>query len=463
MNNLKRILSITLGGVIIAGTTSLAGITGIVNAPNGLVLREDASKSANPVMTVSDNSKVEIEERDGEWYKVKYNSHEGYLFAEYVEIEEEEQNEIIETETTVENEGNVEEQIEETEEQQTETAPQKQNAKSDVKIYTIPSVTAKIITIANASEELIINYEINNWVNVTYGNTTGWARKYFINNEPITVETETQGTETQGTETEVVENEEVEEETETTVTIIDNKKGYVDVSSSANVREKASTDSAIINTLLRNTEVTIVAEEGDFYKIKYQDITGYISKSLVSDEPLQEVTSRGSSERKENITEDTVSDEIQGNESSSNETQNNETQNKEIENKETTISTLGNDVVSYAKKYIGYDYVSGGTTPSNGFDCSGFVYYVFNSCGYSLSRSCQVQAQSGTAVSRDNLSAGDLLFFCNGANGTIGHVGIYIGEGQFVHAANSRRGVTTDTINSGYYDKYYYSARRIVD
>ena len=442
MNNLKRILSITLGGVIIAGTTSLAGITGIVNSPNGLVLREEASKSANPVITVSDDSKVEIEKRDGEWYKVKYNSHEGYLFAEYVEIEEEEQNETIETETTVETEENVEEQIEETEEQQTEAAPQKQNAKSDVKIYTIPSVTAKIITTIEKDAEITVNYELNNWVNITYGNVTGWARKYFINNEPITVETEIQGT-----ETEVVENEEVEQETETTVTVIDNKKGYVDVSSSANVREKASTDSTIINTLLRNTEVTIIAEEGDFYKIEYQDITGYISKSLVSDEPVTEVTSRGNAGEREVVVEEKTEVKVEEN----------------VNEEAITNSSKGNDITSYAKKYIGYDYVSGGTTPSNGFDCSGFVYYVFNSCGYSLSRSCQVQAQSGTAVSRDNLSAGDLLFFCNGANGTIGHVGIYIGEGQFVHAANSRRGVTTDTINSGYYDKYYYSARRIVD
>ena len=74
MNNLKRILSITLGGIILIGTTSLAS-TGIVNAPNGLVLREKASKSANSVMTVSDDSKVEILEKDGEWYKVKYNSY----------------------------------------------------------------------------------------------------------------------------------------------------------------------------------------------------------------------------------------------------------------------------------------------------------------------------------------------------------------------------------------------------
>ena len=441
MNKLKRILSITLGGIIVIGTTSF-GATGIVNAPNGLVLREDASKSANPIMTVSDDSKVEILEENGEWYKVKYNSHEGYLFAEYVEVEQTEEVKSEEPTETIEQGEEVETNNEQTENINNEEKqyPQNQKVKSDLKIYSIPSVTAKTITDVKKDEEVTINYELNNWVNVTYGTNTGWARKYFINNEVIIVETDTENTETEITE------EPKTEETEATqnvTTIIDNKKGYVDVSTSANIREKASTDSAIINTLLRNTEVKIVAEEGDFYKIEYQDITGYISKSLISDKPVGETTSRGNSEERE---------------------MDNEKPQEYVESQATASnSSEGNDIVSYAKNYIGYNYVSGGTTPSNGFDCSGFVYYVFNSCGYSLSRSCQVQAKSGIAVSRENLSAGDLLFFCNGANGSIGHVGIYIGGGQFVHAANSRRGVTTDTINSGYYDKYYYSARRIVE
>jgi len=445
MNKLKRILSMTLSGIILVGTTSLAS-TGIVNAPNGLVLREEASKSANPVMTVSDDSEVEIIEKDGEWYKVKYDSQEGYLFAEYVEVDEKTEN--------IETEQNEEEQTEETTDNQeeiTETTEKKQNVKSDIKIYSIPSVTAKTIATIEKDTEITINYELNNWVNITYGNITGWARKYFINNEITPVETDTETTEPEETETPEVEEKEPEEET--TVTVIDNKKGYVDVSTSANIREKASTDSNIINTLLRNTEVTIIAEEGSFYKIKYQDITGYISKSLVSDKPLEEVTSRGTSEERETIVEEEKTE--TKTEANTNEVVNQETT--------TTISSKGDDIATYAKKYIGYDYVSGGTTPSNGFDCSGFVYYVVNACGYSLSRSCQVQANSGTAVDREDLTAGDLLFFCNGANGSIGHVGIYIGGGQFVHAANSRRGVTTDTINSGYYDKYYYSARRIVD
>ena len=129
---------------------------------------------------------------------------------------------------------------------------------------------------------------------------------------------------------------------------------------------------------------------------------------------------------------------------------------KETQNVVSSNNTEGDKIVSFAKKYIGYGYTWGGTSPSKGFDCSGFVYYVYNSCGYSLSRSCQVQATSGTAVSKSNLAKGDLVFFDNGSNGSIGHVGIYIGGGKIIHAENERTGVRTDTINSGYYNKYYY-------
>ena len=90
------------------------------------------------------------------------------------------------------------------------------------------------------------------------------------------------------------------------------------------------------------------------------------------------------------------------------------------------------------------------------------MYYVYNSCGHSISRSCSVQAKSGIAVTKANLQVGDLVFFNNTSDGTIGHVGIYIGNGEFVHAATSKKGVRIDSVISGYYDTYYYSARRVL-
>lgn len=449
MNNLKRILSISLGGIILCATTSFAR-TGTVNAPSGLVLRETASKSAKPITTISDDAKVEIVKESGEWYQVKYNNQTGYLFAKYVEAEKEEKKSEVSEEAKKEEttEEQKEDNKDENKTKDEKKYPQKQKVKSDVKIYTIPSVTAKTIDTAKKDAELTINYELNNWVNVTYGKNTGWARKYFVNEEATNV-AETNKNEAKNKQEETEKNENTDNET--TAKPIDNKKGYVNVSSAANIRKEASTSSDVINTLLRNTEVTIVAEQGDFYKIQYQDITGYISKSLVSEKPVAEVTSRSSNDRKTNNTA-----------SNENKSTAKETTEKTTNQTATSNSSAGGNVVSYAKQYIGYNYTYGGTKPSTGFDCSGFVYYVFNSCGYSLSRSCQVQANSGSAVSRSNLAPGDLVFFNNGSNGSIGHVAIYIGGGQIVHAENSRTGVKTDTINSGYYNKYYYSARRIV-
>ena len=100
----------------------------------------------------------------------------------------------------------------------------------------------------------------------------------------------------------------------------------------------------------------------------------------------------------------------------------------------------------------------GGSSPS-GFDCSGFTSYVYKQFGVSLNRTAAGQYSNGTAVSKTQLQPGDLVMF--GKSG-INHVGIYIGGGQMVHAANPSRGVTTDTINSGYYANNYVGARRVM-
>ena len=126
-----------------------------------------------------------------------------------------------------------------------------------------------------------------------------------------------------------------------------------------------------------------------------------------------------------------------------------------------TASSSSSSVVEIAKKYLGCKYVYGGSSPS-GFDCSGFTSYVYGQCGISLARTSYAQASQGTAVSKSELQPGDLLLFTtNGSSGGISHVGIYVGNGQFIHAANATRGVVYDTINSGYYATNYAGARRI--
>ncbi|MGI5920278.1 MAG: LysM peptidoglycan-binding domain-containing protein [Syntrophomonadaceae bacterium] len=125
-------------------------------------------------------------------------------------------------------------------------------------------------------------------------------------------------------------------------------------------------------------------------------------------------------------------------------------------------SVDGSRVVQKAAEYLGTRYVYGGQS-SSGFDCSGFVYYIYQQFGYSLPRTAASQAQKGIAVTKDNLQPGDLVFFTYGGGSYINHVGIYSGNGQFIHSSSpSSGGVIYSSLNSGSYAKYYAGARRIL-
>jgi len=116
-------------------------------------------------------------------------------------------------------------------------------------------------------------------------------------------------------------------------------------------------------------------------------------------------------------------------------------------------------IVQTSLQYIGVPYVFGGTTPG-GFDCSGFTRYVFANAGISLPRTADAQYEVGTPIAYDDLIAGDLVFFSTYTYGA-SHVGIYMGDGQFINASSSR-GVSIASLNSSYWSAHYIGARRII-
>ena len=122
--------------------------------------------------------------------------------------------------------------------------------------------------------------------------------------------------------------------------------------------------------------------------------------------------------------------------------------------------TVGAKVVSMAMPFLGTRYRSGGASPS-GFDCSGFTMYLYAQLGYSLPHSATAQYKNcGYAVAKSDLQPGDLVFFSDSSH-AIGHVGIYIGNGQIIHARYSVGKITIDSLSASYYASRYVGAKRI--
>lgn len=129
-----------------------------------------------------------------------------------------------------------------------------------------------------------------------------------------------------------------------------------------------------------------------------------------------------------------------------------------------TSSAIGDDIVQTALSYVGVPYVYGGASP-RGFDCSGFTMYVFSVHGYSLSHSATTQwNNTGVYVEKADLQPGDLVLFCDPARSrgkACSHVGIYIGDNQFVHASSGKSVVRVDSLDLDYYARYYVGAKRV--
>ena len=121
------------------------------------------------------------------------------------------------------------------------------------------------------------------------------------------------------------------------------------------------------------------------------------------------------------------------------------------------------NILLNAKKYLGGKYVWGGTQPK-GFDCSGYTQYIYKKEGVSIPRTAYEQSKVGKEVSRFNLKKGDLLFFLTDKSRGIPvtHVGMYIGEGKFIHAASKRKGIIITSLEESRYASLFVKATRII-
>ena len=127
-----------------------------------------------------------------------------------------------------------------------------------------------------------------------------------------------------------------------------------------------------------------------------------------------------------------------------------------------TVMSLGEDVADIAQQHIGIRYRSGGASPKSGFDCSGFVYWVFSRYGVTVPRDSVRQSRAGQEVAKEELLPGDILIFriANTPNGR--HSAIYIGEGRFIHSPSAGSSVRIENLSATYWSRHYLTARRVL-
>jgi len=119
-------------------------------------------------------------------------------------------------------------------------------------------------------------------------------------------------------------------------------------------------------------------------------------------------------------------------------------------------------IIETARLQLGVPYRRGGSSPGAGFDCSGFVQWVFWQHGLDLARTTGEQTRQGRRVKKKALKPGDLVFFSSSRWGRIGHVGIYVGRGRFIHASSGAGEVKTDSLSHPYWSRHFKTARRLI-
>ena len=290
------------------------------------------------------------------------------------------------------------------------------SAPNGLRLRAKPSTSAEVLTTAYEGDTVVVIRESGDWYLVNYNLYIGYVHKDYVT---------------------------LEEEA-----VVPLGSGSVDPYM-VNVRYAPSEEAEMTGQLYMEDKVIIIGFEDGWYRVKSEYGVGYIRSDLISllDKPVnnkgtkaQPVVSptpatRGSSSSGSSSTY------VSGSSSA-------------------TASSVGQQLVTYAKQFLGYPYVYGGASPS-GFDCSGFMYYIYGQFGYKLYRGATSQLQNGRYVSFDELQPGDLVFFGYGSTAT--HVGMYMGNGKFIHAENSGTGVVISSLVEGYYVGRYLTARRIVN
>lgn len=395
-------------------------------------MRSGASTSSSILGTYNSGTTMTVTGVSGAWYKVSYNGTAGYVHSDYVSL------------SGVTSSGG-------------STAGSNGSVKgSDVRMRSGPGTNYSILGTYQNGTALTVTGTENGWSKVTIGGVSGYIRSDYVSGGGA-----------------------------------DSKAGYIK-GTGVRMRSGASTTSSILGVYNTGTQMTITGESGNWYKVSYSGKDGYVCKDYMTttkpnngggstsqtgyikgnDVRLRSgagtnysilgtynngtpLTITGTSGDWTAVTINGVKGYVNSAYVTTTKSDGGSTGGSS-----TPSGSIGETIVATAKQYMGSPYVYGGMSPS-GFDCSGFVNYVYKLCGYSMSRvASSIYNNNGTYVEKANLQLGDLVFFASNSS-SIGHVGIYIGNGQFIHSSSGAGCVVISDLSSSYYLKNYVGAKRI--
>lgn len=285
---------------------------------------------------------------------------------------------------------------------------------NSVNIRKEPSTSAQVLGKANTGDLLNVTGVSGDWYVISYNGSKAYVYKAYVDGTMLKY--------LSGTSAAL---------TTPATAATPNVYGVVNCEGTLNMRAATSTDANIISSLPAGYNLSVYDYADGWIKVSDDDgHTGYVKSEFVS---LKNGVKPANSVQKSAA-------------------------------QSASASNRASQIISYAKQYIGTPYVYGGTNLNSGVDCSGFIYSVFKNNGITLNRSSRDQFHNGTAVaSKSELQPGDLLFFNTGGNSSISHVGMYIGNGQYIHSTDGgNRGVCIADLSSDYAARTYVGARRVL-
>lgn len=386
----------------------------VYNVSTNLRVRSTASTSSSVLGYLTNNTEVSIVGSEGNWYKIKYNSGYGYVSKDYIKTTGSSSSGNSNNSST-NNSGNSGNN-DSSSTQVNKTGYVYNVSSGGLRVRTEPSTSSRVLGTLYSGNSVNIVGETGNWYKIKYNSSYAYVHKDYI-----TEKKPSSGGSTGGNSGSTNNNN--SSQTMNAVGVVTN------VSSNLRVRSGASSNSSVLGYLLNNEKVDITGKEGNWYKIKFKGSVGYVSIDYIK-------ISNGNSNNSVN----------------SNNSNNTVSSSYEIVLKElkshigspyaygasgevvtnSSIQSLKNTFPSYSAqgKYESlYKYVGTGVRM---FDCSGLMHWAFKKANINIGRTTYDQINSGVEVSVNSAKPGDLLFYSD-----LGHVGMYIGNGQWIESPNS--------------------------